>query len=42
MLEIKDPQEAVDRFVELMVLEKVDPVLIIKVIDKIMARMTKK
>jgi len=41
-LDEKDPEEAATRFMELMILEKVDPVDIAFVIDKIIKRIEKK
>lgn len=39
--EIKDPDDAVDRFVEIMVEERVDPSNIAILVDKILSRMKK-
>lgn len=38
MLEIKDPQSAVERFTELMIEERVDPGRISEVINKIIKK----
>lgn len=39
--EIEDPEQAVERFAELMILEKIDPIDIAYLVDKLIKRMRK-